>query len=138
MVHALSEVRRTLVAKGILLDIRPYLPFGPLELVDGDTVERLGRLDEAPFDPGDPAADRALGEVMRLGLYALLRTDSFHYATYWDSVGELRDYLRDWYDVARLPRRLAGEARTALKRSAPTGQLRLQTYMVVNVMRKIS
>jgi hypothetical protein len=136
MVHALTEIRRTLVPGGVLLDLRPYLPFGPLEWVDGDKAELLGRLDEAPFDPGDPAADLALGEVMHQGLYTLLRTDSFRYAGYWDSVGELREYLRDWTDVARLPRPLAGEARKALKRGAPSAQLRLQTYMVVNVMRK--
>src|SRR3989304_4376945 len=56
MVHALSEVWRTLMPGGLVLDIRPYLPFGPLELVDGPIVEQLGRLDEAEFDPGDPAA----------------------------------------------------------------------------------
>jgi hypothetical protein len=75
---------------------------------------------------------------MRRGLYSLDRTDSFRYSSYWDSVSEMRDYLRDWYDVARLPRGLAGEARRALRRSAPSGRLRLQTYMVVNLMRKVS
>jgi len=137
MVHALSEVWRTLVPGGLVLDIRPYLPFGPLELVDGPIVEQLGRLDEAEFDPGDPAADVALGEVMRRGLYALEGTGSFHSAGYWDSLAELRDYLKDWYDVARLPRPLADQARRALQRSRPSGVLRLQTYVVVNRMRKI-
>ena len=136
MVHALEEVWRTLTPGGIVLDVRPYLPFGPLELVDQGGVEVLGRLDEAEFDPGDPAADDALAEVMRRGLYSLTQTGSFHYASYWDSVGDMRDYLRDWCDVARLPRRLAGEAHKALRRSRPSGRLRLQTYMVVNRMRK--
>ena len=138
MVHALTEVWRTLVPGGLLLDIRPYLPFGPLELVDGPTVERLGRLDEAEFDPGDPAADSALGDVMRLGLYTLEDAGAFHYAAYWDSVAELREYLRDWYDLARLPRALAGEARRRLRRGPPTARLRLQTYVVVNRLRRTS
>jgi hypothetical protein len=136
MVHALSEVWRILAADGVLLDIRPYLPFGPLELVAGNEVRILGRLDEAEFDPGDPAADNAVAEVMRRGLFALQRTGSFHSSSYWDSVAELREYLKDWTDVARLPRRLAGEARTALRRAGSSGRLRLKTYVVVNVMRK--
>lgn len=137
MVHALEEIWRALTPGGIVLDVRPFLPFGPLELVNEGVVERLGRLEEAEFDPGDPAADLALGEVMRRGLYTLRRTESFHYAGYWDSVAELRDYLRDWSDVARLPRSLADVARRALRRSRPSGRLRLQTYMVVNLMRKL-
>ena len=136
MVHALTEIRRTLVPGGLLLDIRPFLPFGPLELVVGGEVHRLGRLDEAEFDPGDPAADEAVAEVTRRGLFSLRETGSFHYAGYWETVGELRDYLEDWYDVARLPRRLAGEAKTALRRSRPFGRLRLQTYIVVNLLLK--
>lgn len=137
MVHALSEVWRTLVPGGLLLDIRPYLPFRPLELVQGQDVQVLGRLDEVEFDPGDPAADDAVGEVMRRGLFDLERTGEFFYASYWDSVAEVRDYLKDWEDVARLPRRLAGEARKALRRAGSPGRLRLQTYVVVNVMRKV-
>jgi len=137
MVHALSEIWRTLAAGGVLLDIRPYLPFGPLELVRGPEARSLGRLDEAEFDPGDPAADDAVAEVTRRGLFALRQTGSFYSSSYWDSVAELREYLKDWYDVARLPRRLAGEARTALRRAGSSGRLRLKTYVVVNVMRKI-
>jgi hypothetical protein len=33
MVHALTEIWRTLTPRGFLLDLRPFLPFGPLELV---------------------------------------------------------------------------------------------------------
>lgn len=137
MVHALEEIWRTLTPGGIVLDLRPYLPFGPLELVDRGAVETLGRLDEAEFDPGDPAADEALGQIMRRKRFALDGTESFHYAAYWESVGELREYLADWYDVARLPRRLAADATRALRRTRPSGRLRLQTYMVVNRLRRV-
>jgi len=137
MVHALTEIWRTLVPGGVLLDIRPYLPFRPLEFVQGQEARVLGRLDEAEFDPGDPAADDAVAEVMRRGLFTLQETGWFYYASYWDTVAEMRAYLDDWYDVARLPRRLAGEARKSLGRAGPAGRLRLQTYVVVNVMRKV-
>lgn len=137
MVHALEDIWRTLAPGGLLLDLRPYLPFSPLDLVDRGAVEELGRLDEAEFDPGDPAADEALAEIMRRGRFDLEATESFHYTAYWDSVGDLREYLRDWTDVARLPRRLAGEAGRALRRTRPSGRLRLQTYMVVNRMRRV-
>ena len=136
MVHALTEIWRTLTVDGVLLDLRPYLPFRPLELVRPEDVRVLGRLDEAEFDPGDPAADDALAEVMRRGLFTLRETGSFFYSGYWDSVAELRSYLKDWCEVARLPRRLAGVARSELRHAGPESWLRLQTYVVVNVMRK--
>ncbi len=132
MVHALHEVWRTLIPGGVLLDIRPYLPFGPLELIRTESISVLGRLDEVESDPSDAAADEAIAEVTRRGLFHLDRADSFHYAGYWDSVGEVREYLRDWTDVARLPRRLAGLARKSLRYAGPKARLRLKTYVVVN------
>jgi hypothetical protein len=137
MVHALTEVRRTLIPDGALVDIRPFMPFRPLELVRKDQAQVLGRLDEVPFDPTDAAADEALAEVFRRRLFSLEETTSFFYAGYWDSVGELKDYLRDWYDVAKLPRALSGEARRALRCAGPGARLRLQMVIVVNRLRKV-
>jgi hypothetical protein len=138
MVHALQEIWRTLKPGALLLDLRPFLPFGPLELVVGGEAQTLGRLDEAPYDPGDPAADEALAEIMRRGFFTLEETGSFHYAGYWDAVSELREYLEDWQDVARLPRRLAGQAHKALRQSGRRGRLRLKTYMIFNRMRRVA
>jgi hypothetical protein len=137
MVHALDEIWRTLRPGGWLVDLRPFLPFGPLELVDGGRAFSLGRLDEAEFDPGDPAADEAVADVLRRRRYDLTRTGSFHYAGYWSSVAELRAYLQDWVDVAELPRALAELARRELRRHRPQGLLRLKTYMVFNVLLKL-
>jgi hypothetical protein len=136
MVHALTEVWRALAPGAVLLDIRPYLPFGPLELVERERVRALGRLEEVQFDSDGAAADNAVSEVLRRGLFTLDHADSFYYSGYWDSVGELREYLRDWEDYARLPKRLAGEARKALRAAGPRAWLRLQTYVVVNRLRK--
>lgn len=136
MVHALEEIHRTLKPGALVLDLRPYLPFGPLELVQGRDVTVLGRLDEAEFDPGDPAADVALGEAFRRGLFALETADSFRYFAYWDTVEELREYLAGWSETTRVPRRLAGEAGRALRRAAKLARLRLQSYMVVNRLRR--
>ena len=136
MVHALEEIHRTLKQDALVLDLRPYLPFGPLEVVHGDQANVIGRLDEAEFDPGDPAADDALGEAFRRGLFKLEAADSFHYSAYWDTVEDLREYLKEWSDTTRLPRRLANDARRGLKAHEPGARLRLRSYMVVNQMRR--
>src|SRR3989304_5814462 len=131
MVHALREVWRTLAPGGLLLDVRPYLPFGPLELVRREQVRALGRLDEVEVDDDSAAADEAIAEVTRQGLFTLDGVDAFHSCAYWDSVAELRQYLRDWEDHARVPRALAGEARSALRAAGPQAPLRLRTYVIV-------
>jgi len=136
MVHALTEVWRALVPGAVLLDIRPYLPFGPLELVEREHIRFLGRLEEVQFDSDGASADQAISEVLRQGLFALDRADSFYYSGYWNSVRDLREYLREWEDYARLPRHLAGEARKGLKAAGRQAWLRLQTYVVVNRLRK--
>lgn len=136
MVDALTEIHRTLRPGAWLLDLRPFLPFGPLELVLDHTVSVLGRLDETRYDESDVAADEALAEVFRRRLFSLEAADSFWYAAYWDTVPELREYLTDWAETARLSRRLAGTARRAL-RDTPGSRLRLRTYMVVNRLRKV-
>src|SRR3990172_358840 len=132
MVHALVEVWRTLAPGGVLLDIRPYLPFGPLELVEGPQARVLGRLDEVEVDIDSAAADEAIAEVTRRGLFGLDRVDSFYSSAYWGSVGDLREYLRDWEDHARMPRSLAGEAGKSLRHAGPKARLRLRTYVLVN------
>ncbi len=135
MVDALTEIHRTLRPGASLLDLRPFLPFGPLELVLDHSVSVLGRLDETKYDEADVAADEALAEVFRRNLFTLEATDSFWYAAYWDTIPELREYLKDWAETAHLSRRLAGIARRAL-RDATGSRLRLRTYMVVNRLRK--
>jgi hypothetical protein len=135
MVHALKEVWRTLRPGALLLDVRPYLPFGPLELVRREQVRVLGRLDEVP-DADSAAADEAIAEVTRQGFFRLDGVDSFYSSAYWQTVGELREYLREWEDHARLPQPLAGEAKKALRGAGRDAQLRLRTYVVVNRLRR--
>src|SRR3989304_1085421 len=77
-------------------------------------------------------ARNAVADVMNRGLFALQQAGSFYSSSYWDSVAELREYLKDWFDVARLPRRLAGEARTALRRAGSSGRRRLKTSVGAN------
>jgi hypothetical protein len=133
MVHALCEVWRTLIPGAVLLDIRPYLPFGPLELVHPEGTSVLGRLDEVESDPNDAAADEAIAEVLRRGLFHLDRADSFHYAGY------------GIWRTMRAPARLTDVARRRgvwpgwrASRCAPPdkARLRLMTYVVVNRLRR--
>lgn len=137
MVHALEEIHRTLKPGALLLDLRPYHPYRPLELVAERGVQELGRMKESEDRLDDASSDDALGQVFHRGLFALESVDSFHRCSYWDTAEELRQYVDENFETTRLPRRLAGEARRALRTAGKGARLRLQTYMVVNRLRRV-
>lgn len=136
MVHALEEIHRTLKPGALLLDLRPYHPYRPLELVDPRSVRELGRMEEGDGSL-DAASDAALGEVFQRRLFALESVGSFYRCSYWDTAEELREYVEENFETTRLPRRLAREARRALRSTGKGARLRLQAYIVVNRLRRI-
>jgi hypothetical protein len=137
MVHALGEIWRTLRPGGLLVDLRPFLPFRPLEVVGPEGTESLGRLDGAPFDADDVAADASIAEVSRRGWFRLETADSFYFSFYWDSIGELESFLEDWTTMAELSPAMAARAGRALQ-AAPAGtRLRLEICMIFNTLRRV-
>lgn len=135
MVHALEEIHRTLRPGALLVDLRPYHPYRPLELIDEGVVRELGRMEEGDGSL-DAASDAALSEVFQRGLFALESVGSFYRCSYWDTAEELREYVEENFETTRLPRRLAGEARRAIRAAGRSARLRLQAYIVVTRLRK--
>jgi hypothetical protein len=61
MVHALQEIVRVLVPRGLLIDLRPLLGRWPVEVAWGNEYREVGRLTDLPEGLSD---DEAANQVM--------------------------------------------------------------------------
>lgn len=104
MVDALIHIHKQLKPAGLLIDIQPtdrYLPVYVKEA--GTTPSLVGHVDVENMLPKYKAADDALNQTLKRGLYqitAQLKTD---FCIYFDQVDACRQYLANEWTSAHLP-----------------------------------
>lgn len=100
MVHALKEAHRVLKPNGILLDLRPAAQHRRVGLGEGKRWRQVGVMRES-FDD-DYAADRAVQQVMREGLFHREARYEFDLDRVMDTLQDCRDWLED-FSTEKLP-----------------------------------
>ena len=96
MVDALEEARRILVDRGVLVDARPdsrvtaRVRSGSAR---GAIIGEIGTQRGTKSD--DQLSDRAVGDVLRRGLFRSRRRGRLWHAIPFEDGGELQDYLDD-------------------------------------------
>jgi hypothetical protein len=93
MVHALTEIQRTLRPGGVLLDLRPITAPRQLEVIRAGEILVAGDfevVEESGAD--DEAANEAVRRAVQEGLFLRERDGGFKFAYYWDSVAEMMEY----------------------------------------------
>ena len=128
MVHALLEAHRVLKPGGLLVDLRPVAMHRRVGIIEGGEYKLLWRMREG-FDD-DHAADRAVDEVIKRGLFKQTGRTRFPCFRTMDRIGEFREWLvdfvernghepHDWLD-RRLEKKLAAlPPKTKIVVSAP-------------------
>ena len=108
MVDALRRARRWLRSDGCVVDIHPTpLPF-TIE-VDGIAV---GRVQTADAATRHAAADAAVAEMVRAGLFTVEGTSVFDFYTYAATLDELREHIEaNWRDARVVAGAAAGSPR---------------------------
>ena len=101
MVHALHEARRVLKPKGLLIDLRPAVAHRKVGVLQAGHYQHLGTMRET-FD-NDYAANQAVTEVVRQGLFQAPRRLRFDCQRTMDNLAEFRAWLDEFVRLDKLP-----------------------------------
>jgi len=101
MVHALSEAHRVLKTNGVLLDLRPAAKHRRVGLGKGMAWKSVGVMREK-FDD-DEAADRAVKQVLREGLYRRQSRVEFDIDRVMDTMEDFQSWLNEFVQSGKLP-----------------------------------
>lgn len=101
MVHALSEAHRVLKPDGILIDLRPKPEHRQVGIGSGRRWAFVGETREGLED--DEAADRAVAEVLRAGLFRQDEHVEFMLERVMDSLADLDTWLDEFSTSREIP-----------------------------------
>ncbi|HEU0292296.1 MAG TPA: hypothetical protein VFR47_06150 [Anaerolineales bacterium] len=101
MVHALYEAQRVLHPNGIILDLRPAPVHRRVGIQSEAGYREVGVMRENLED--DYAANRAVKQVLRGGLFNSERYVQFNCNRVLDSLNEFRLWLADFEERGRIP-----------------------------------
>lgn len=138
MVHALEEIKRTLVPGGPLIDLRPLLGAWPVEVAWENGYQEVGRLTDLPDGlSDDEAANRAMDEVARQGWFTLEEGEHFSLFYSWDTANDMEKSLREeWDGFVQLGEGVSRAAKSAWAVAEADARVRVRAEMMINRWRK--
>ena len=136
MVHALNEAQRVLKSNGILIDLRPALAHRRAGLGEGAEVQWVGVMREDFAD--DRAANRAVAQVLRDGLFRREAKTQFDLDRVLDSLEDFREWLDDFSATDELPSHewLYKRLERAQKRAGEGRKITIRAPLMMTVMRR--
>ena len=137
MVHALTEAHRVLKPNGILIDLRPSHKHRRIGLGEGKDWQMVGAMREN-FDD-DLAADRAVKQVIRAGLFHQEPLIEFDLDRVIDTLSDLRAWLNE-FNVDQLPTHewLYQKVERALEKKPAGTKIAVRGLMRLGVLKKSS
>lgn len=138
MVHALEEVWRVLERGGWLVDVRPVPADWPLEVLIDGRPSPAGCVDGSPKKPDQLAADEAIAQVIRRGMFEQEERAFFEYAYYWPSVEAMQAHIAgSWTWSAVLPQPVLAEARRLVKSTGAQSEIKVRRQMEITRYRRL-
>jgi len=93
MVHALQEVWRVLIPRGIIIDLRPICVDVPLYILTSDGWKSAGFVDRGLERVNDIASDRAMRLVIQDRSFKRIMREYFYLNYYWNDLNDLKTDL---------------------------------------------
>jgi hypothetical protein len=136
MVHALHEARRVLKPGGLLIDLRPAAVHRRVGLLRAGQFRLLGAMRER-FDD-DHAANHAVAEVVRDGLFRIERRLRFECHRTLDRVSEFSAWLDEFVNWGNLPSHdwLLQRVAQALREDSEKAKIAVSAPLELRVLRK--
>jgi hypothetical protein len=138
MVHALEEIKRTLVPNGLLIDLRPLLGHWPVEIAWGNEYREVGRLTDLPEGlSDDEAADRAMDEAAHRDWFVFEQGERFSLFYSWDTANEMEKFIHEeWDGFVQLDEEVSRAVKSAWAVADADARVRVRASMMVNRWRK--
>lgn len=137
MVHALEESRRVLARNGRLIDIRPLSSYPPVEVITSNGARLAGRADDSLGIPDDQAANNAIADAVRQGIFFKDADERFEFFYYWDTMEQMQAYIKDrWDDWVILRDTTLQNAAQIISESTGQIQLRITLTILISVYGK--
>jgi hypothetical protein len=137
MVHALEIIHGLLVPAGFLLDVHPSGDPPPIEVRVGEAYFLAGWLTEVDDGVEYLHADQALQSVLERGLYTLEGTGTFSFNTYAPSLDDLRAYIKEDWEDARIDDQVAGRVVDLMKSPVDEKELVLRELVKITRLRPL-
>ncbi|MBN1451176.1 MAG: hypothetical protein JW963_09195 [Anaerolineales bacterium] len=139
MVHALEEIKRTLVTGGLLIDLRPLLERWPVEVAWRSGYREVGQLRDLPEGlSDDEAANRAMEEAAYRGWFALEQGERFSLFYSWDTARDMERFIHEeWSGFAQLDEEVSRATKSAWAVANADARVRVRASMIVNCWRKV-
>lgn len=139
MVHALEEIRRTLVPGGTLIDLRPLADRWPVEVVANGAAREIGRLvDLSAGLADDESANNAIALAKDWGWFSRQAEDVFSIYLYWDNPPELFEQVTvKWENFVAIEDDVRKAVVAAWKKAGPDRALRVKVKMLLTRWKKM-
>jgi SAM-dependent methyltransferase len=138
MVHALEEIHRVLKPNGVLIDLRPIEENWKAEVVTSTNYQTCGSLTALPRGVADDeAANQAVGQVERRGLFIKEKEEMFSYFYVWDRPSEMKEFMEsEWEDFEKLEDDVYRKTSAAWATSDADARVRVRVNMLISLYRK--
>jgi hypothetical protein len=139
MVHALEEIKRTLVPLGLLIDLRPLLGAWPVEVAWGNDYREVGRLTDLPEAlADDEAANRAIDEAARRNWFTLEGGEHFSLFYSWDTANDMEKFLHEeWDGFVQLDEEVSRAAKSTWAIANADARVRVRASMLINRWKRV-
>ena len=139
MVHALDEIKQTLVPRGLLIDLRPLLGAWPVEIAWENEYREVGKLTDLPEAlSDDAAANHAMEEAVRRNWFTLEAGERFSLFYSWDTANDMERFLHEeWDGFVELDEEMGRAAKSAWAIANADARVRVRASMLINRWKKV-
>lgn len=133
MVHALSEIRRVLVADGIMIDLRPLPDRWTIEVISGREVRETGRVQDLPsLLADDQAANRTMAQAAENGWFSRSPEEIFPFYYSWDTASEMEEWIEtEWEDFVALDEEARRATRSTWSLADADARVQIRVKMLI-------